>query len=100
MLGRRRTCHPSLDDFVLALRKRWLDPQNPPDRPRALTGWRPIRPPSLTRDKTKTPPKSMGPPTSSPRERPMYGLAHRVGPRVDMRDLGRVCNKVYRNDCL
>jgi hypothetical protein len=30
----------------------------------------------------------------------MYGLAHRVGPRVDMRDLGRVCNKVYRNYCL
>jgi hypothetical protein len=67
MLGRRRTCHPSLDDFVLALRKRWLDPQNPPDRPRALTGWRLVRPPSLTRDKTKAPPKTTGPPTPSPR---------------------------------
>jgi hypothetical protein len=66
MLGRRRTRHPSLYDFVLALRRRRLDPQNPPDRPRALTGWRPVRPPSLTRDKTKAPPKTTGPPTHSP----------------------------------
>jgi hypothetical protein len=36
------------------------------DRPRALTGWRPVRSPSLTRDKTKAPPKSTGPPTLSP----------------------------------
>jgi hypothetical protein len=30
LLGRRRTRHPSLYDFVLALRMRRLDPQNPP----------------------------------------------------------------------
>jgi hypothetical protein len=30
MLGRRRTRHPSLDDFVLALQRRRLNPQNPP----------------------------------------------------------------------
>jgi hypothetical protein len=30
----------------------------------------------------------------------MYGLAHKAGPRVGMRELGRDCNKVYRNDCL
>jgi hypothetical protein len=30
----------------------------------------------------------------------MYGSAHKAGPRVDMRELGRVCNKVYYNDCL
>jgi hypothetical protein len=30
MLGRRRTRHPSLVDFVLALRRRRLSPRNPP----------------------------------------------------------------------
>jgi hypothetical protein len=30
VLGRRRTRHPSLNDFVLALHRRRLDPQNPP----------------------------------------------------------------------
>jgi hypothetical protein len=55
------------------------------DRPRALTGRRPVRPLSLTRDKTKAPPKSTGPPTPSPL-RPMCNSAHRVGPHEDMCD--------------
>jgi hypothetical protein len=33
-------------------------------------------------------------------ERPMCGSVHRAGPRVGMCGLGRVCNKVYRNDWL
>jgi hypothetical protein len=30
----------------------------------------------------------------------MYGSAHKAGPCVGMRELGHVCNKVYRNDWL
>jgi hypothetical protein len=30
MLGRRRTCHPSLNDFVYSSRRRRLHPQNTP----------------------------------------------------------------------
>lgn len=47
VLGRRRRRHPSLDDFYLTLRGRRLHPQDPPDRPRALTRRRPIQSPSL-----------------------------------------------------
>jgi hypothetical protein len=32
LLGRRQTRHPSLEDFVLALRRRRLNPQNPPEQ--------------------------------------------------------------------
>ena len=34
------------------------------------------------------------------REMPMYNLAHVAGPRVEQCGLGRVCNKVRRNDSL
>jgi hypothetical protein len=32
--------------------------------------------------------------------RPMWNSAHGHGPREDKRIMGRVCNSLYRNDCL
>jgi hypothetical protein len=100
MLGRRRTRHPSLFDFVLSLCRRRLNPQNPPEQAEGAARRRSVRPPSLSCDMMKALPKSTDLPLPHHQGRPMCDSAHRDGPCVDRCGKGRVCNKVYRNDCL
>jgi hypothetical protein len=70
------------------------------NKPRAPTGRRPVRPPSLSCCKTKALPMTTDLPRPHHRRRPMCDSAHSDGSRKDKCDKGRVCNKVYLNDYL
>jgi hypothetical protein len=100
MLGRRRTHHPLLYDFVLSLRRRRLNPQNTPEHAEGADRTEACVTPSLSCCKTKALPISMDLLLPHHRGRPMCDSAHSDGPREDKCDKGRVCNKVYLNDYL
>jgi hypothetical protein len=101
LLGRRRTRHPSLSTTLSSpcTGEGWIYGTRQ-DRPRALTRWRPVRPPSLTRDKTKASPKSTGPSTLTTKRGPRAVRPTELGPTWECVIRGHVFNKVYCNDCL
>jgi hypothetical protein len=94
MLGRRQTRHPSLHDFALALRRRRLDPENPPGQAENANRTKARSTPFPLVRQVKGPAQVYGPPAPSPLGRPMCDSAHRYGPHADSCNKGRVCNKV------
>jgi hypothetical protein len=68
VLGRRRTGHPSLDDFVLALRRRRLNPQNPPVEAKSTNQTEACSTPFAHMGQDEGPTKVYGPLAPSPPE--------------------------------
>jgi hypothetical protein len=93
MLGRGRTRHPSLYDFVLSSRRRRLHSQNT-QQAEGADQTEAYATPSLSCCKMKALPISTDLPHPHHRGRPMCDLAHSDGPREVKCDKGRVCNKV------
>jgi hypothetical protein len=71
MLGRRRTHHPSLDDFIPALRRRRLNPQNPPEQAESANRTKACSTPFTHTRQDEGPAEVYGPPAPS-----LLGEAH------------------------
>jgi hypothetical protein len=101
MLGRRQTRYPSLDAFVSSSLRRRLHQQNASEQAEGVD-WTETGAVPFTLDccKTKALSKSMGLPRRHRPRRPMRDSPHGNGPHGDKRVIGRVCNNLYRNDCL
>jgi hypothetical protein len=79
---------------------RMLNPQNPLEQVEGTYRTEACSTPFAHTRQDENPAEVYGPPAPSPPGRPMCDSTHRDGPRVDRCDKDRVCNKVYRNDCL
>jgi hypothetical protein len=100
MLGRRRTCYPSLlYDFACPPR-RWSHPHNAPEQAEGVDRMEPCVVPFADGLQDKGFVEVYGSSTSSPPRRPTWDSAHGNGPREDKRVTGRVCKSLYRNDCM
>ena len=66
MLGRRQTRHPSLDNLVLSLRRRRLNPRNPPEQVESANRTEACLTPFALVFKDEGPAKVYRPPAPSP----------------------------------